>query len=161
MWNISDAGPVAVYTVFSLWHQSPDFINVSRQENEQIANSITGRWDTLRHTETHWDTLRHTETHWDTLRHIETHLDTLRHTKTHWDTLSPHGPPAVWRCDRSGCSAVCGYTGEPTPHTYCSLFWMRLLWAVSEERRCVSILHWLYCYKIDEYCWRLQRVLVW
>jgi len=41
MWNISDAGPVAVYTAVRLWHQSPDFINVSRRKNEQLANSVT------------------------------------------------------------------------------------------------------------------------
>lgn len=41
MWNISDAAPVAVYTVVSPWHQSPDFINVSRRKNEQLANSCT------------------------------------------------------------------------------------------------------------------------
>lgn len=38
-----DTSPVAVYTVVSPWHHSPDLISVSRREKEQLANSCTGR----------------------------------------------------------------------------------------------------------------------
>lgn len=41
MRSISDAGPGAVYTAVSLWHQSSDFINVSGEQTAALASQVS------------------------------------------------------------------------------------------------------------------------